>query len=643
MSSIEEIKARLDIVDIVSETVQLKRSGKNYTGFCPFHANTRTPAFVVWPETGTWRCFGQCNEGGDIFKFVMKREGWDFPEALTQLAKKAGVQLRPQTPQEMVQKEEHARLRALLEEAVAFYRHQLLNTEKGKSALGYLRGRGLSDETIELFELGYAPDGWDTALTHFLEKGYTQHDLLEVGLVSEKDQGGLFDRFRHRVMIPIRDDRKRMAGFGARALTPDDMPKYLNSPQTVLFDKSSLLYGLDKARRSIRTQDQVVIVEGYLGVIVPHQAGFTNVVASMGTALTEHQLRILKRLTRRMILALDSDAAGMKATLRGLQVARTALDRQSDPDYFNSRGLLHMEGRLNADIRVSTLPQGQDPDDVINEDPSKWEGLIAAAQPIVVHVMNALTAGRDINDPKVKTAVAGQVMPLIQDIPSAIERDTYVQQLARLLKVDERALLADRGRTRRQGPERRRRTRVKTREAFESQSPVTHVSQPIKNLEEHCISIIIRHPELIYRVDRTLQQSGLPRISPEDFNLTNNQEIFKISLSSLNQDQMEPLDFALDNLPFPLLEYADKILLQTKDLDPYEEYVLADLLRAILRLREYNLNQSNNQLRFLMEDAQEGGTLRTEEYQKAIYENTLLLNKIYQALSTRMSQAFSGQ
>jgi DNA primase len=642
MDSIEEIKARLDIVDIVSETVQLKRSGKNYTGFCPFHANTRTPAFVVWPETGTWRCFGQCNEGGDIFKFVMKREGWDFPEALAQLANKAGVQLRPQTPQEVVQKEEYAHLRALLEEAVAFYRHQLLHTERGKPALDYLHGRGLSGETIELFELGYAPDGWETALAHFLEKGYTQHDLLEVGLVSENDQGGLFDRFRHRVMIPIRDDRKRMAGFGARALTPDDMPKYLNSPQTVLFDKSSLLYGLDKARRSIRAQDQVVIVEGYLGVIVPHQAGFTNVVASMGTALTEHQLRILKRLTRRMILALDSDAAGMKATLRGLQVARTALDRQADPDYFNSRGLLHIEGRLNADIRVSTLPEGQDPDDVINEDPSKWEGLVAAARPIVVHVMNTLTAGRDINDPKVKTAVAAQVMPLIQDIPSAIERDTYVQQLARLLKVDERALLADRGRIRRQGPERRKLTRVKASEAFESQSPDAHVSQPIKNLEEHCISIIIRHPELIYRVDRSLQQSGLPRISADDFNLTGNQEIFKISLSSLNQDQMEPFDFALDNLPFPLLEYADKILLQTKDLDPYEEYVLADLLRAILRLREYNLNQSNNQLRFLMEDAQEGGTLRTEEYQKAIYENALLLNKIYQALSTRMSQAFTG-
>lgn len=640
MNSIEEIKARLDITDIVSETVQLKRSGKNYTGFCPFHPNTRTPAFVVWPETGTWRCFGQCNEGGDIFKFVMKREGWDFPEALAQLAKRAGVQLRPQTPQEVVQKEEHARLRALLEEAVAFYRHQLLKTEQGKPALEYLYGRGLSDATIELFELGYAPEGWDTTSPHFLDKGYTRDDLLDVGLVSENDQGGVYDRFRHRLMIPIRDGRARITGFGARALTPDEMPKYLNSPQTVLFDKSRILYGLDKARRAIRREDQVVIVEGYLGVIVPHQAGFTNLVASMGTALTEHQLRILKRLTRRMILALDSDAAGTQATMRGLQVARATLDRQSDLA-FNARGLLQSEGRLNADIRVTTLPQGQDPDDVVNEAPEKWEALIEAAQPIVSHVMNTLTANQDINDPKVKTAVAGQVMPLIQDLPNAIERDTYVQQLARLLKVDERSLLASHGQTR-QARKRRKPPSVTPEETIEIQQPEKQVSQPIKSLEEHCISIIIRHPELIYRVDRALQQTGLPRISAEDFNLTNNQEIFKVSLHSLNQDQMEPLDFALDNLPFPLLEYADKILVQTKDLDPYEEHVLADLLRSILRLREYNINQSNNQLRFLMEDAQEGGALRTQEYEKAIQENALALNKIYQALSTRMSQAFTG-
>jgi DNA primase len=642
MNSIEEIKARLDIVDIVSENVQLKRSGKNYTGFCPFHPNTRTPAFVVWPETGTWRCFGQCNEGGDIFKFVMKREGWDFSEALRNLAKRAGIQLRPPTPKEAAQKEEHARLRTLLEEAIAFYRHQLLHTPNGKVALDYLHGRGLDNETIETFELGYAPQGWETTHTHFLEKGYTQEDLIETGLVTESETGGRFDRFRHRVMFPIRDSRKRIAGFGARSLDPEDMPKYLNSPQTVLFDKSRILYGLDKARKPIRREDQAVIVEGYLGVIVPYQAGYTNLVASMGTALTEHQLRTLKRLTRRMVLALDSDAAGAQATMRGLRVARASLDREADLA-FDARGLLRSEGRLNADIRVTTLPEGQDPDDVVNQDPEKWKTLIEAAQPIVVHVMETLTTGQDINDPKVKSEIVRQVMPLIQDIPSSVERDTYVQQLARLLKVDERTLLADHRRTGRPAPKRRKPRRAKPEEATpESQAPAPQISQPVKTLEEYCLSIIIRHPELIYRIDRALKQANLPRTSADDFHLTDHQEIFKVSLDSLNQDQVEPLNFALDHLPFPLLEYADQILIQTKDLDPYAEYVLDDLLRSILRLREYKLNQSNNQLRFLMEDAQEQGTLRTEEYQKAIYENTLALNKVYQALTTKITQAFTG-
>ena len=643
MSFIEEIKARLDIIDIVSENVQLKRSGKNYTGFCPFHPNTRTPAFVVWPETGTWRCFGQCNEGGDIFKYVMKREGWDFPEALQRLADKAGVQLRPPSPREEAQKEEYARLRALLEEAVTYYRHQLLNTDAGKPALDYLYNRSLSDETIETFELGYASAGYENILKYFLDKGYTEGELLDVGLVSERDSGGYYDRFRNRVMFPIRDNRKRIAGFGARALSPDDNPKYLNSPQTVLFDKSHLLYGLDKARKSIRSEDQVVIVEGYFGVIGPYQAGYTNLVASMGTALTEHQLRILKRLTRRMILALDADAAGVKATMRGLQVARETLDRETDM-VFNARGLLRNEGRLNADIRVTTLPEGLDPDDVVIQNPEQWLELVETAKPIVVHVMDTLAANQDIEDPKVKTEVVKQVMPLIQDIPSAIERDTYIQQLARLLKVDERALMADHRATRRPPRTRRRRKTKADPEALQSEKQTVRsaISLPIKNLEEYCLSIIIRLPDLIYRVDRALQQSNLSRVAPNDFQLTDHQELFKVSLDSLEQDHLEPVNFALDNLPLPLLEYADRILMQSKDLNPYEERVLEDLLRSILRLREFNLRQSNNQLRFLMEDAQEQGALRTEEYQHAIHKNTQTLIHIQKALETRMSQALTG-
>jgi DNA primase len=318
MSDIDEIKSRIDIVDLVSESVQLRRSGKNYTGFCPFHPNTRTPAFVVFPETGTWRCFGQCNEGGDIFGFLMKKEGWDFSETLSYLAEKAGVELKPPTPQEQAAAEEHDNLRDLLEEAVTYYRHQLLNTPPGQAALSYLNQRGLNDETIEAFGLGYAPRSWDALINHFIAKGFSEDELVNAGLVSqrESDQGevdaGVYDRFRHRVMFPIRDERGRMAGFGARILNPEDVPKFLNSPQTAIFDKSRLLYGLDRARKAIRTNDQAVIVEGYLDVIALHQAGYDTAVSPMGTALSDRQLYLLKRFSRNIVLALDPDAAGDK-------------------------------------------------------------------------------------------------------------------------------------------------------------------------------------------------------------------------------------------------------------------------------------------------------------------------------------------
>ena len=382
MNAIEEIKNRIDIVDLISEDVKLRKSGKNYTGFCPFHTNTRTPAFVVFPDTATWRCFGECNEGGDIFRYVMKKEGWDFKEALRALAERAGVRLEPLTPQ---RKEEMARsdqLRRLLDDAVIFYRSQILQTEAGRKALEYLvEKRGIREDTAEGWGLGYAPDSWDAALNFFTGKGYPQQDLIDAGLVTEREGGGVYDRFRHRLMFPIRDAGGRMTGFGGRVLNPDDIPKFINSPQTIIFDKSSVLYGLDHARKAIRKENQAVIVEGYLDVIVLHQEGFRNAVSPMGTALTEAHMRQLKRFTRRIVMALDPDAAGIKATLRGLEVAREALDRTAEM-VFDARGLLHTEARLQADLRVSALPDELDPDEIVLRDPQEWRELIENAKPI---------------------------------------------------------------------------------------------------------------------------------------------------------------------------------------------------------------------------------------------------------------------
>jgi DNA primase len=314
MSVTQEIKSRLDIVDVVGDYLPLRKAGRAYSGFCPFHPNSRTPAFYVFPETQTWRCFGACAEGGDVFSFVMKKEGWDFKETLANLAGRAGVALEEYDRAGKVKPAADS-LVDLLTAAADYFHQLLLHAPQAELARRYVAERKLKAETLADFRLGYALNSWDACRTHFNAQGYDDRDLLDVGLLTENpERGSRYDRFRHRLMIPIRDVSGRIVGFGARTLDKDGLPKYLNSPQTTLFDKSHLLYGLDMARRHIREARQAVIVEGYMDVMQAWQAGFRNVVAQMGTALTEQQLQLLKRYTKRFVLALDADAAGAKAT-----------------------------------------------------------------------------------------------------------------------------------------------------------------------------------------------------------------------------------------------------------------------------------------------------------------------------------------
>jgi DNA primase len=643
MSTIDEIKARIDIVDLVSETVKLRHSGKNYTGFCPFHDNKRTPAFVVFPDTGTWRCFGQCNEGGDIFKFVMKKEGWDFSEALRRLAERAGVPLQPYSPEREQQKETNQHLRALLEEAVTFYRQQLLDTQPGQAVLTYLKDkRGLSETTVETFGLGYAPDSWDATLAHFTGRGYSEQDLIDSGLLTvredEGESGGrekrrVYDRFRHRIMIPIRDENGRMAGFGGRIVDPEDQPKFLNSPQTPIFDKGRLLYGLDRARKPIRAADQAVIVEGYLDVIAVHQAGFENVVSPMGTALTEDQLRLLKKFSRRIVLALDPDAAGQKAVLRGLEAARQAMDRQ-DELRFDARGLLRHEARLRADLRVATMPDELDPDEIVQRDPEQWASLIQAANPIVTHVMETLAADQDLEDPKVKGGIAAQVLPLIEDLADPVERDSYRQQLARMLRVDERSLITAPSQVSRTSRRRPRSGRGMVEEAApETLTPVN----PAYRIELYSLGVLLQKPELLYRLDRSLQESGLSALIPEDFGYTDHQVLFRIIRQSLEQDRDDPQHFIEVALPESVRELIEESLAITGELGMSEERQLEELQRDVHKLRRLILGEDNNHLRFLQEEAQqEGDSQATSYYQELVLKNTQLLRDLDQA-SLRLS------
>ncbi|MBI4731248.1 MAG: DNA primase [Chloroflexi bacterium] len=623
MSQIDEIKSRIDIIDLIGESVKLRRSGRNYAGLCPFHGE-KTPSFMVSPERQTWRCFGQCNEGGDIFSFIMKKEGWDFGETLRYLAQKAGVQLEEYRAQKPEEKEEHERLRQALEDAATFYRHHLLNTDEGKTALEYLRQkRHISDTTLETFGLGYAPRGWDNLLRHLTASGYNEQDLVDSGLVTAraedrdtetKEHKKLFDRFRERIMIPIRDATGKMAGFGARILNPDDFPKFLNSPETPLFSKSRILYGFDRARKAIRLANQAVIVEGYLDVIALHQAGFENVVSPMGTALTEDQLRLLKRATRRIVLALDPDAAGQKAVLSGLEAARQALDRETESG-FDARGLLRHEARLQADLRVATMPDELDPDEIVQRDPDQWKQLIEQAQPIVVHVMGALAAGRDLEDAKVKSEIAAQVLPLIEDIPNPVERDTYRQRLARFLKVDERALASGQAR----GPKTRRARPTAEeipprREAAAGSKPAI---SPAHKVEAHLLGLLLRRPDLLYRLDRALQENSLGRMSPEDFVVTDHQALFRLVRESLEQDSADPDRYLLDHLPAPLAGPMSALLEGAAELD-LDDRLLEDLFRSALAMRRRIVDDNISQLRYLIEEDQ----LMAEPYHQMVMQHT---------------------
>jgi DNA primase len=627
MSQIDEIKSRIDIVDLVGETVKLRRAGKNYSGLCPFH-NEKTPSFIVSPDRQTWHCFGQCGEGGDIFKFIMKKEGWDFKEALHYLAERAGVKLELYKAEKPEEKEAHERLRTLLEDAVSFFRFQL-STPSGKFALDYIHEkRHLTDATIETFGLGYAPQGWDNLFNHFKNKDYSGQEMLDVGLVSQRESGEFTDRFRNRLMIPIRDENGRMVGFGARILDPNDVPKFMNSPETLFFNKSRLLYGLDRARKPIRSANQAVIVEGYLDVIALHQAGFENVVSPMGTSITEDQLRLLKKFTRSFVLALDPDAAGQKAVLRGLEAARQTLDRQ-DEIGFNVRGLLHHEARLQADLRVATMPDELDPDEIVQRNPQEWKKLIENAQPIVVHVMGALAVGRNLDDARVKSDIATQVLPLIEDLPNPVERDSYRQQLARFLKVDERSLISKQTqipKVRRLRP--RVETTVKQEQALPSITPAFSASQRV---EAHILSLLTRRPDLLYRLDRGLLESGLGRLVPEDFGYTDYQVVFRLVRQSLEQDVHDTGDYLRQNLPSSLEILADELANQPGELDPLDDRLLDDLFRAVVKVRRMALNENINQVRFLQEDSQQSGDLRIASYREMVQQYSNLLRSLDQA------------
>jgi DNA primase len=430
-----EVKNKLSVVDVVGESVQLKKAGSTYKGLCPFHGE-KTPSFTVTPARDSWKCFG-CGEGGDIFSFVMKRDSLTFPEALKVLAAKAGVELDERTTREDARKK---RLRDVMESAIAFYHAVLTGSKTGEAALDYLHDRGFTDATIAKHQLGFAPGGWDTLARQLAAKRNVRPDeLVEVGLAQPRQsgRGGVYDRFRERVIFPIRDANGSPVGLGGRILGAaaedgqDHGPKYLNSPATPLFDKSRTLYLIDKAKGPIRKSSQAVIVEGYTDALMAHQAGFDNVVASLGTALTPGQVGLLTRYAKKIALAYDVDAAGEKAGTFGAQALESLIGQLAAAD----------TGVELDEVRVVRLPEGKDPDEVVRETPDRWREEVRTAQPIVDYLIDFHARQVDLKTPGGKARFVDAIAPTLRAIPNPVMRDAYLQKIHNVSGVEERSVL----------------------------------------------------------------------------------------------------------------------------------------------------------------------------------------------------------
>lgn len=420
--TIEAVKAATDIVEIVSEHVQLRKTGRNWVGLCPFH-NEKSPSFNVNPDLQSYHCFG-CDVGGTAIKFVQEIDKVSFPEAVRYLAERAGIPM-PRQGGSPAEDERNDRLFRANELAAKYFEY-MLRQPAGVDALRYLHRRGLSDETITAFRLGYAPAGWtnllDMATTP--KRGFRADELERAGLIKPSRNGpGHYDSFRDRVIFPITNLSGRPIAFGARALRDDDQPKYLNSPETPIYHKSGVLYGMSRARDTIRREGTAIVVEGYMDVISLAQAGVDNVIASSGTALTPQHARLLARYAERVVLLFDGDAAGGNAAQRGLEV------------------LLGTE----LDTRIATLPDGQDPDDFVGRDrgPEELRQLLEKAPPALDVYLDRLARGVDMASVAGRSRVMERLLPLIAQCKTEVSRSLMIRRAAQRLDVDEQALRTD--------------------------------------------------------------------------------------------------------------------------------------------------------------------------------------------------------
>ena len=517
MAQIDDVKSRLDIVELISSYVNLQRSGSSLKANCPFHQE-RTPSFFVFPDRQSWRCFGACAEGGDAFSFVMKAERVEFRDALQNLAARVGVTLSNDQESGGV-----ARQLFEINDAARLFFQRMLGEPEAAFVRDYLEQRGISARSIQTFEFGYSPPRDNRLLAHLRGAGYDDDLIVRAALARATDDGRPYDFFRGRLMIPIRDWQARVAGFGSRALDPEATPKYLNTPRTPVFDKSRILYAMHLAKEPVR-QHGAVIVEGYMDAVMAHQHGYDNVVASMGTALTEQQVALVRRLTNNVTMALDGDPAGRNATLRSLESSWGVFQRRNAQQTATS--MLQQPDAM--ELRVAELPSGQDPDDYIKREPDKWPAFVEQAQELFDYLLTTLSARADMDSPDGRSWVAHIMLRFVAQIPDPVRSDLYLDRLSARLGLNSETLRTALRDVRRQSVAEQRREAISA--TADEATPLP--ARDHDAVEESLLAFLIQHGSEPLEGDQTAP-------SPEWFTRSENREIYRNVIAGEGSDEMQ--------------------------------------------------------------------------------------------------------
>lgn len=629
MQPSEEIKGKLDIVEFIREYIPVKAAGINFRANCPFH-HEKTPSFMISPEKQIWHCFG-CGKGGDVFSFLMEMEGIDFVEALRILAPKAGVTLTKQDPRTTSQRN---KLLDILDLSRRFYHKVLLDTPQAEMARKYLAERGLSDDTIEEWQIGYSRDSWDDLINFLKSKGFNDKEIFLSGMsVQKNDQNRYYNRFRNRIMFPINDINANTVGFTARVSpereAQEKMGKYINSPQSMIYDKSKIIFGLDKAKMDIKNKDVAVVVEGQMDVITAHQNGFRNVVASSGTALTSDQVATLKRYSSNIALAFDMDKAGQMAADRGIREA--------------------MAKEMN--IRVVELPEGKDPDECIKKNPEVWEKSVSGAKQVMQYFFDKVLKKLDLTNIEHKRKATIELLPTIGKLANKIEQDFWLKKLSQAIDVDENLLRETLKKSfeKQATPKNANLDKDKKREEIDESKKTRE-----EKISELLLALVIKFSFL---VEYSANHMEVGHLTHEGLKTLYRNLIFYynniINSSSQKGDQNKPVEYNKfkdwllnesnnqdNNLRLDQLKILDKLVL-LGDKEFYElndEMAKEEALRMMIYLKKHDLSRRKKEIEKLVYLAEKKLAHQKKEEQEETVRETYGLIEELKMLSDELNE-----